>query len=318
MSETRFDRLTRALSRTKAVLLERGISLPPELQPGQRAILILCQGLRFSLIAANIGERYEIVGAYTDPVAIDFLGSRPFDALVIDEASVDTPPEDTIARIKAHAPLRDVPMLVITTVQNAARYQEQGVSVVTDDAQIAARLAPLTLACQTARNARTQMDRLRQIILDAGPLGLNGQKVLEAHCSEAARSAEAPLALALFRIGIETMPHSVAAAPLQVRRSLVSLVLALTRTEDMLFELDDGHLALLLAGADAIDGRIVAERLTNVMESSVTIDAETMQAISPLVMSGVVSLGGYTDMETALLHARRRLNEDMATRGLAA
>ncbi len=317
MDHTRFDRLARALARTRAVLEQAGVIVPKadDIRPWRRSVLIICTGIRFAHIVKMLADRYDVVGAFNDTVAIDFMTARPFDSLIIDEASAPAPCAQIISRIKHHSPLRGIPIFVLRAPQSADLDADLDVHRVAHESDLPTRLAPVTQAWAAARRTRAQMSELRTIRVKAGEYGLDGVSVLQAHVQHALNSKEAPLSLVVFLIKTKSDDHPIKDAPQDAIRSLLSLIHTLTRSQDLIFDLENGLFALLLAGANATDARSVTDRLCAIMRNSMTFDPQTSTINTPVIFSGVVGFDGFEHLQDMLDHASKRIGEDMFAQG---
>ena len=300
MNMKRFDRLTAALARTRRVMNHLGHGAPSRMtaRAGARIVLVLCAPARFSAIAFALGPDVEPIGAMTTNAAIDFLGSRDFDACVVDQATLQDATlrfiEDT-RRIGIHHAL---PIIVLGMTPNEPFLLEAGANAVVGPEALGLRVLPLAAAARTARLAREEMRRLRDEVVDQTPSGLSGPRVFEAHVQDVLLNAEDETA-AIVALDID--------GPLAAVVSAAGLVRVLTRAEDICTSILPNRIAVIAAGAEGNGVQRLADRLVAIIESSMMLDPETGAAVRPRASAIALPLAGFISVDEVLDTLQKRM-----------
>jgi hypothetical protein len=316
MTDERIARLMQAVERGRAVLRSFGAEPPPPDVPAEAplSVVLLCRGGRLGRIASAAGSRVDVLCALSTPVALEFLATGRFDALVIDAASLGLEARIALEDARRMPILTDVPVVVVASPFDGPIYGELGATaVVTLDG-----LEPAILAhgavFKAVRTLKADLRDIRSVVVQPGESGLSGRALLAAHLERVLASGERDVSLGVMALSLA----SGAPVPTRIVRAAADLVRSVTRSEDTVAELRPATFGLILPGATGAEAERVARRLSGIVESSAVLDADGANPVQPVVDRAIVTLSPGLSLDAVWAALRQGLARSEAERSEAA
>ncbi len=257
-------------------------STPPAHTP---CILVLGGEASFTSLAEIIPNDFEIIGAYQDTVAEDYLHAKKFDGIVIDKNTIDVNDMRFLRVLHMQPSFVHIPVFLqgFVTLEDAIAAQKQGVSLICPNhwpTGIIQKAVENTV--HFARNsqiAKTQLQDVKVVARQNGPRLFSPitQKLFMASLETRLKLSRQSLARgAALVLDITLYPSTTPTTPLAknteahfaVSKQILDLIHHLTRCEDQVFAIDEGRIAIILPATNHVDTMSAGGRFKAILETS--------------------------------------------------
>lgn len=289
MIEKRLTCLEAAVKRARTVAAARGLAptLLNAMEDRPVSAILLCRGGRLGSLVGAAGPGIETLCALNVGVAIEFLLSGNYDAAVIDAVSLAEATPDAIEQLRRQSQLADMPIIVVVPPFDTSRFIELGASATVLLGELRAALLALAPGYRRVVDLKRELRLMKAASIGDTISGLAGADYLDAHITAAIAAVEAPVALGTIHIALG------GPSPGGMSRAVASLILNLTRAEDVVAELDPSRFAVLFCGIEGAEAHRVLDRLRAVVEQSAVLGHDGDEVLVPRVTQGLTEVAGF-------------------------
>lgn len=304
-----------AVERSRAVLRAFGAEPKPPQVPAEAplSVVLLCRGGRLGRIASAAGSRVDVLCALSTPVALEFLATGRFDALVIDAISLGLEARIALEDARRMPVLTDVPVIVVASPYDEPFYSDMGATAVVALDQLQPALLSHGAVFRTVRTLKADLRDLRAVVVQPGDSGLSGRPLLVAHLERVSSAGETDVAFVVLALTLSNAKP----VPQRILRAAAALVRSVTRAEDTIAEFKPASFGLVLPGAPGAEAEKVARRLAAIVESSAVLDENDQEPLQPRVDMAVVVLQPNMSSDAIWSAVRHGLDRSGAERALS-